>query len=146
MNALRAKGVGSLLSLLVALCGWPLSVAAQPAEGSPASPGAVPGSPAVGDEPDTAAEAVPEAAPAAGTEPVTEAEPGAGTEAAARSASPSYVLERIDIRGNTTSASAIRHFVPIEPGEPFEVDDPSIERIRFRLMGTGWFEDVKLGP
>lgn len=55
-----------------------------------------------------------------------------------------YTLERIDVRGNRTSARVIRGFVPLEPGEPFEADDPSIERIRWRLMGTGWFNDVKL--
>ena len=38
----------------------------------------------------------------------------------------------------------IAHYVPIKAGEQFDVDDPSIELIRWRLLGTGWFEDVKL--
>lgn len=55
-----------------------------------------------------------------------------------------YVLERVELRGNTTRRDVIAHFVPIEPGELFDVDDPSIERIRWRLLGTGWFNEVKL--
>ncbi|HEX2678425.1 MAG TPA: POTRA domain-containing protein, partial [Polyangiales bacterium] len=55
-----------------------------------------------------------------------------------------YVLERVEIRGNRTRGDVIRHFVPLERGELFDVDDPSIERIRWRLLGTGWFDDVKL--
>jgi outer membrane protein insertion porin family len=55
-----------------------------------------------------------------------------------------YVLEGVRIRGNSTRADVIAHFVPIQPGEMFDVDDPTIERIRWRLLGTGWFEDVKL--
>jgi len=38
----------------------------------------------------------------------------------------------------------VRRFVPLEPGELLDVDDPAIEQIRFRLLGTGWFDDVKL--
>lgn len=55
-----------------------------------------------------------------------------------------YVLERVEIIGNTTRAAVIRRFVPLKPGDPLDVDDPSIEQIRFRLMGTGWFDDVHL--
>jgi outer membrane protein assembly factor BamA len=55
-----------------------------------------------------------------------------------------YLLERIDIVGNWTSADVIRSFLPIEPGELLDVDDPDIDRVRFRLLGTGWFNDVRL--
>ncbi len=55
-----------------------------------------------------------------------------------------YLLERIDIVGNTTSAEVIRSFVPLEPGELLDVDDPDIDRVRFQLLGTGWFNDVRL--
>ncbi|HKP61643.1 MAG TPA: BamA/TamA family outer membrane protein [Polyangiales bacterium] len=55
-----------------------------------------------------------------------------------------YILEGVRVRGNSTRTDVIAHFVPIEPGELLDVDDPSIESIRWRLLGTGWFEDVKL--
>jgi outer membrane protein insertion porin family len=55
-----------------------------------------------------------------------------------------YFLERVELRGNTTRRDVIVHFIPIAPGELFDVDDPSIEKIRWRLLGTGWFNDVKL--
>jgi outer membrane protein assembly factor BamA len=55
-----------------------------------------------------------------------------------------YVLEGVRVRGNKTRADVIAHYVPIQIGEQFDVDDPSIELIRWRLLGTGWFEDVKL--
>ncbi|HKU37106.1 MAG TPA: BamA/TamA family outer membrane protein [Polyangiales bacterium] len=55
-----------------------------------------------------------------------------------------YVLEGVRVRGNTTRTDVITHFVPLQPGEQFDVDDPSIEAIQWRLLGTGWFEEVKL--
>lgn len=119
------------------------SAAAPPAlaPADPASsPGAGPPSPAV--RPSTPASGAESSAPP----PSPPAELDVSTAGADEipAASIRYVLERIDVRGNRTSADAIRGFVPIAAGEPFEVDDPSIERIRWRLMGTGWFEDVKL--
>ncbi len=56
-----------------------------------------------------------------------------------------YFLERVDVRGNSrTSAAVVRRFVPIHRGEVLDVDDPAIETIRWRLLGTGWFNDVRL--
>ncbi|MBN1652790.1 MAG: BamA/TamA family outer membrane protein [Deltaproteobacteria bacterium] len=56
-----------------------------------------------------------------------------------------YFFEGTKVRGNTTtSASVIKNFIPFSVGDPFNVDDPSIEHIRWRLMGTGWFNDVRL--
>lgn len=56
-----------------------------------------------------------------------------------------YFFERVKVRGNSsTSQEVIEHFIPFKHGDPFNVDDPSIEYIRWRLMGTGWFNDVKL--
>jgi outer membrane protein insertion porin family len=55
-----------------------------------------------------------------------------------------YILEGVRVRGNKTRADVIAHYVSIQPGEQFDVNDPSIESIRWRLLGTGWFEDVKL--
>jgi outer membrane protein assembly factor BamA len=34
--------------------------------------------------------------------------------------------------------------VPLQAGADLDVDDPAIEQIRWRLMGTGWFDDVHL--
>ena len=56
-----------------------------------------------------------------------------------------YFLERVEVRGNTvTRGYVVRRFVPIDPGEVLDVDDPAIETIRWRLLGTGWFDDVRL--
>jgi len=56
-----------------------------------------------------------------------------------------YFLEFIEVRGNqTTLPDVIRRYVPIAVGDLFDVDDPSIEVIRWRLLGTGWFTDVHL--
>lgn len=72
----------------------------------------------------------------------------ASADAAASSAVPGrrivYVLERIEIEGNRTRDGIIRRFVPLQPGDLLDVDDPAIERIRWRLMGTGWFNEVRL--
>lgn len=74
---------------------------------------------------------------------VTDAEPLIAPDANA-SVPIRYVLEGVRVRGNKTRADVIAHYVSIQPGEQFDVDDPSIESIRWRLLGTGWFEDVKL--
>jgi hypothetical protein len=56
-----------------------------------------------------------------------------------------YVLERIEVRGNDrTDTGAIRAYVPVREGEVLDVDDPRIEAIRWRLLGTGWFDEVRL--
>lgn len=56
-----------------------------------------------------------------------------------------YYLERIEVRGNDkTGDGVIKHFVPLEPGDLLDVEDPLIESIRWRLMGTGWFNEVRL--
>lgn len=56
-----------------------------------------------------------------------------------------YVLERVEVRGNDgTDGGVIRSYVPLRPGEVMDVEDPRIESIRWRLLGTGWFDDVRL--
>lgn len=56
-----------------------------------------------------------------------------------------YLLERIEVRGQQkTSARSIRSFVPLETGVAFDVGDPEIEALRYRLLGTGWFDRVDL--
>ncbi len=127
----------------------PPTAGTAPAEPAPA-PAASPAAEATAPAPAAAATLAP-AAPAPAV-----AEPAAGTSAAALPAAAAaasskaasnrivYVLERIVVEGNTTRASVIRRFVPLHPGDPLDVDDPAIEQIRFRLMGTGWFDEVHL--
>lgn len=56
-----------------------------------------------------------------------------------------YIVERIEVRGNdSTDSAAIRRYVPLRPGDVLDVEHPLVERIRWRLLGTGWFSDVKL--
>lgn len=56
-----------------------------------------------------------------------------------------YFLERIEVHTDgPTRPSVIRNFVPLESGAVLDVDDPEIEAVRWRLLGTGWFRDVHL--
>ena len=57
---------------------------------------------------------------------------------------PSYVLERIAVRGNAkTLREVIVREVRIRPGEPFSADDPRLERARYRLLTSGLFHEVE---
>ena len=56
-----------------------------------------------------------------------------------------YVLEGVEIRGNTTTLSrVILRFVPFKHGAPLDVEDKELQLTRFRLLGTGFFRDVQL--
>jgi outer membrane protein insertion porin family len=56
-----------------------------------------------------------------------------------------YVLEGIEIRGNTTTLARVIHrFVPFRAGDTLDVDDKELVLTRFRLLGTGFFRDVQL--
>ncbi len=56
-----------------------------------------------------------------------------------------YTLERVAIRGNTrTDTGVIRSYVPLRDGEALDVEDPRVESIRWRLLATGWFDEVRL--
>jgi outer membrane protein insertion porin family len=56
-----------------------------------------------------------------------------------------YVLEGIEVRGNTTTlARVILRFVPFQRGTVLDVDDKELQLTRFRLLGTGFFRDVQL--
>jgi outer membrane protein assembly factor BamA len=56
-----------------------------------------------------------------------------------------YVLEGIEVRGNTTTlARVILRFVPFHQGDVLDVDDKELQLTRFRLLGTGFFRDVQL--
>jgi outer membrane protein assembly factor BamA len=56
-----------------------------------------------------------------------------------------YVLEGIEVRGNTATLSrVVLRYVPFRSGDTIDVDDKEIELTRFRLLGTGFFREVNL--
>jgi outer membrane protein insertion porin family len=56
-----------------------------------------------------------------------------------------YVLEGVQVRGNTTTlARVILRFVPFSAGDTLDVDDKELQFTRFRLLGTGFFREVQL--
>jgi outer membrane protein assembly factor BamA len=56
-----------------------------------------------------------------------------------------YTLEGVEVRGNkTTFSSVVLRYVPFHAGDILDVDDPELESMRFRLLGTGFFRDVHL--
>lgn len=56
-----------------------------------------------------------------------------------------YELESIRIRGNKrTRDRTILRYVPFRPGDELDVEDPRLELVRFRLLGTGFFSDVQI--
>ncbi len=56
-----------------------------------------------------------------------------------------YVLENVEVRGNTSTLTRVvlRH-VPYRAGDSLDVDDPNLELVRFRLLGTGYFRAAQL--
>ncbi len=56
-----------------------------------------------------------------------------------------YALERVEVRGNDrTDDGVILAYVPLRAGATLDVDDPRVEAIRWRLLSTGWFDEVRL--
>jgi outer membrane protein insertion porin family len=56
-----------------------------------------------------------------------------------------YVLEGVEVRGNTTTLSrVVLRYVPFHAGDTIDVDEKELELTRFRLLGTGFFRDVQL--
>jgi len=56
-----------------------------------------------------------------------------------------YLIEDIEIEGNTkTRRRVVEHFVPFHRGDVLDVDDPTLELTRYRLLGTGFFRNVQL--
>ena len=75
----------------------------------------------------------------------TSEEPPAGVVRAPGRVGLRYVLEGIEIRGNTTTLARVIHrFVPFRAGDTLDVDDKELQLTRFRLLGTGFFRDVQL--
>ncbi|HET8938707.1 MAG TPA: BamA/TamA family outer membrane protein [Polyangiales bacterium] len=55
-----------------------------------------------------------------------------------------YRLEDIRVKSQRTRSGIVAGYVPIKKGARFDVSDPSLEEVRWRLIGTGWFDEVKL--
>ncbi len=56
-----------------------------------------------------------------------------------------YVLDGVRVEGNTrTNERVIRRYIPFQPKDVFDVDDPRVKLTRYRLLGTGFFKDVTL--
>ncbi len=146
MTALRIHSLRAFLAL--ALAAQAVPARAQPALDAGPEPASEP-------EPEPEPAPEPASGPEPGQVPVSQAGSDSASSADHDFASPEagpastgtkivYVLERIDIVGNRTREDIIRRFVPLTAGDRFDVDNPQIERIRWRLMGTGWFNDVHL--
>ena len=69
----------------------------------------------------------------------------AGFDADSDSAHLRYALERIQIRGNErTRERVVLRYIKLKPGDIVDVDDPELELMRYRLLGTGFFKTVDL--
>jgi len=56
-----------------------------------------------------------------------------------------YALEAVEIRGNTrTSERVIRRYMKLRPGDVLDVDNPELQLMRYRMLGTGFFRSVQL--
>lgn len=56
-----------------------------------------------------------------------------------------YLLQRVEVVGNRrTRTGMVQSFVPLETGTAFDVNDPELEALRYRLLGTGWYDRVEL--
>lgn len=149
----------SCRSSILALAGWVLTAHVALAQRVPAA------TPDAGLAPERAPQEAPSSPPPAPTPPILPAEtppasapeePSAAPEPITVVTEPSepdqaatleikYLLERVVVRGNARVRSGmIKSFVPIRPGSAFDVDDPEVEALRYRLLGTGWFDRVDL--
>ncbi len=83
--------------------------------------------------------------PAAPEERTAGGEPPPGVVRASGRVGLRYVLEGVQVQGNTsTLARVIMSFVPFRAGDVLDVDDKELQLTRFRLLGTGFFRDVQL--
>jgi hypothetical protein len=120
--------------------GAPQDAAAEtPALGSPAASGA-----AIDDAGVPSGELA-DAAQSPQSDDVTEVDPEPEPPSIASGGAPiRYRLEDIHVRSQRTRSGVVSGFVPLQKGARFDVDDPRIEEVRWRLLGTGWFDEVKL--
>lgn len=128
----RARSIGLArlgvpLALSLALGTVPAAARDTPSEPEPAN--------RLGGEPEPASNLIRE--PPVAPPPATAQGTG---EAALR-----YVIEDIEILGNTrTRRRVVEHYVPFHRGDILDVDDPALELTRYRLLGSGFFREVQL--
>ncbi len=157
--SVHASRALALLALLTCGLARPSSAQPAPVTASPPADAALSAPPPAAEEPAAEPELSPpeKALPPepAAEEPMEEPEiapdlPEALEEQAAAFDQPGdsklrYLLERVEVVGNRrTKLRLIKRFVPIEPGSSFDVDDPEIQALRYRLLGTGWYDRVDL--
>ncbi len=141
---------------LIAALAWGRIAAAEPIRTPASTWGGREGvtsepDPDAGTEPDAGADSGTDSDAGTGTDSDAGTGAGAGTAAAADEESDAhpvthkYLLEDIEIHGNTsTLGRVILRYVPFKVGEPFDVNDDRVALTRFRLLGTGFFRDVQL--
>ncbi len=112
----------------------------------PAEPPPPPPPPStIGTPVDQAAPVSPKPAPRPSPEPEADTSGTTGVVHAQGRVGLKYILEGIEVRGNTTTlARVVLRYVPFHPGDTLDVDDRELELTRFRLLGTGFFKDVRL--
>lgn len=82
---------------------------------------------------------------ASADEPAAPSAPAAAPDGRSASAKVRYTLEGIELRGNTrTTPRVVLRYVKFRAGDVLDVDDPEIELVRYRLLGTGFFSSVQL--
>lgn len=75
-----------------------------------------------------------------GASPTDANRPAPGAEAKLR-----YNVEGIELRGNLRTADrVVLRYVPFSEGDLLDPADPEVELMRFRLLGTGFFSDVRV--
>ena len=85
------------------------------------------------------------AAPSSARADEPDAAVAADPDATAPKVSLRYELEGIEVRGNARTARAIvLRYVPFKPGTTLEADNPELQLIRYRLLGTGFFRRASL--
>jgi outer membrane protein assembly factor BamA len=84
-------------------------------------------------------------AAAAETAAAASTEAAAGEPSAADRARIRYLLQGIEVRGNTrTRARVVLRYVPFRAGDLLDVNDPELELTRYRLLGTSFFSSAQL--
>jgi outer membrane protein assembly factor BamA len=84
-------------------------------------------------------------AAAAETAAAASTEAAAGEPSAAGRARIRYLLQGIEVRGNTrTRARVVLRYVPFRAGDLLDVNDPELELTRYRLLGTSFFSSAQL--
>ena len=137
---------GPLLLFGCLFTSLPLGARAEPVRtwgaqpDTPAEPAAPPAEPPSSSAPPSGGE--PAAAP---TGPPVEDNGGFGVVRTPGSVGLKYTLEGLEVRGNrTTLARVVLRYVPFRAGDVLDVNDRELELTRFRLLGTGFFRDVRL--